>query len=482
MSFDPVDWPAFRRLAHRALDEACDDLAHIAEQPAWRAVPPDVKTAIAEPLPRRGELLDAVYERYRVTIAPYTVGNRHPRFFGWVHGAGTPAGMVAEMLAGALDINTGGREHAAVYLERRVIAWFAEIFGFPPESSGIVTSGSSLSNLIALLVARNAHDERIRRDGVSGRLTAYASREAHSSVARAFDIAGLGSASLRDVAVDTERRIAIDALVQAIAADRAAGYTPFFLCGTAGSAATGATDDLRALAAIAREEQLWFHVDGAFGALAQLSASERHRVAGIAQADSLAFDAHKWLHVPYDAGCVLVRDATLHRAAFAGDVPYLGRSERGTAAGDPWYYDFGPELSRGFRALKLWFTLKTIGLDALGAMIGAQCAIARAAGARIAMTPGLHLLAPVGLNIVVFRSEPPALASDEAALDAHNAELAIVLQEDGTAVLSTTRIDGRLALRMNIMNHRTTPEDVEQTIDAVVAAANAGGSARFPRV
>ncbi len=469
---DPEPWDDLRALAHRALDDTFDALRDRRAAPAWQAMPAAVRAALAvDPLPLAPEDAADVYAEFVASIAPYAVDNRHPRFFGWVHGAGTAVGVLAEMLAAGMDANVGGRDHAAVEVERRVIRWWCEIFGFPASASGVLTSGSSMANLIAILVARRSvAGPAVRTDGVAdaGSLRGYASSEVHSSVARAFDVAGLGSAALRAVAIDARRRIEVGALRAAIDADRAMGAVPFCIIGTAGSAGTGAVDDLAALADLAREEGLWFHVDGAFGALAQLAPAERAHLAGIERADSIAFDLHKWLHVPYDAGAVLVRDGALHAATFADHAPYLNRTARGTAAGEPWFTDFTPELSRGFRALKVWFTMKTYGLDRFGALIAAQCAMARALGERIAQTPPLELLAPVTLNIVCFRYAPTAL--DEPARDALNAAIAIDLQERGIAVPSTTRVDGRLALRLNVMNHRTTPDDLSATLDAVLAA------------
>ena len=259
-----------------------------------------------------------------------------------------------------------------------------------------------------------------------------------------------------------------------IAHDRNAGKQPFIIIATAGSASTGSIDDLNALADIARDEGLWFHVDGAFGALAQLAPSLRARIAGIERADSIAFDLHKWLHVPYDSGAVLVRDGALHEATFADHAPYLQRNTRGTAAGEPWFTDFGPELSRGFRALGVWFTMKTYGLDRFGELIAQQCAMARAFGERIAATPAFELLAPVTLNIVCFRYVPPHPAGEpdevsERVTDELNARLLIELQERGLAVPSSTRVDGKLALRMNVMNHRTTQADLDAALAAVLA-------------
>ena len=467
---DPADWPAFRALAHRALDDALDAVANIREGVPWKPIPAEIRAAIGDdPVPRAPADSAAVYDAFAAQIAPYAVDNRHPRFFGWVHGAGTVTGILAQMLAAGMNANVGGRDHAAVEVERRVIRWWCDVFGFPATASGILTSGTSMATLIGVLVARrSAAGADVRANGIPAalQLTGYTSSEAHGSVSRAFDVAGLGSSALRAISIDAELRMDIAALKAAIAADRAAGKTPFVIIATAGSASTGAFDDLDALATLAQDEHLWFHVDGAFGALTQLAPALRARVRGIERADSLAFDLHKWLHVPYDAGAVLVRDGVLHASTFADHAPYLVRTERGTAAGEPWFTDFGPELSRGFRALSVWFTMKTYGLDRFGASIAAQCALAEALGERIAAAPQLELLAPVALNIVCFRY---VAALDEAALDALNGRIVVEVQERGLAVPSTTRVHGKLAIRLNVMNHRTTRADLDATLDAVLA-------------
>ena len=246
-------------------------------------------------------------------------------------------------------------------------------------------------------------------------------------------------------------RIDLDALEKAIDADRRAGLTPFLVVGTAGTVDTGAIDNLDALAAICRRERLWFHVDGAFGALAILAPDLAPRLKGIERADSLAFDFHKWGQVPYDAGFILVRDGVLHRKTFAASAPYLRKELRGLAAGAPWPCDYGPDLSRGFRALKTWFTLKVYGTEALGAVISRTCALARYLESRIAETPELELLAPVELNVVCFRYR----AEDAQRI---NPRIVIELQESGLVAPSTTVLDGRLAIRVAIVNHRTSAE------------------------
>jgi glutamate/tyrosine decarboxylase-like PLP-dependent enzyme len=253
-----------------------------------------------------------------------------------------------------------------------------------------------------------------------------------------------------------------------VAADRAAGLIPFLIAGTAGTVDVGAVDDLAAIGAVARENGAWFHVDGAFGALGRLAPDIAPQLAGIERADSLALDFHKWGQVPYDAGFILVRDQADQLAAFASPVAYLSRHPRGLAAGSPWPCDMGPDLSRGFRALKTWFTLVTHGTDKLGAAISGTCALARRLQARVLAEPELELLAPVALNIVCFRFRASAGQNAET-LDALNTEIVADLHESGIAVPSSTRIHGRLAIRAAIVNHRTVASDIDLLVDATLA-------------
>jgi len=471
VSLDPLDWGDYRALLHRAVDAVVDDLAAAGDGPAWRPVPETVKAELREAPPPGGEPLAATFARFDRLIRPYPTGNRHPRFFGWVHGAGNAAGVVAELLAAGMNANVGGREHAAVYVERAVVAWFRDLFGFPAGAGGIVTTGTSMGNLLGVIAARDAAlGERARAHGVAGaRLTAYASDTVHDSVAKALRVAGLGEAALRRIATDASGSAGVADMRARIAADRRDGAQPFLIVATAGSVDTGAFDPLHALADLARSERLWLHVDGAFGALAVLSARHAGLVDGIARADSLAFDAHKWLHAPYAAGVLLVRDERALRAAFASSPAYLARAERGAAAGAPWFADFGIELSREFRALKLWFTLRHYGVERLGASIARTCDLAQHLAQSIASHDDLELLAPVALNVVCFRARKAGL--DDAALDALNERIALRVQESGVAVPSTTRIAGRRALRACIVNHRTTEADVDALVTAVRVAA-----------
>ncbi|MDE2582091.1 MAG: cytochrome D ubiquinol oxidase subunit I [Rhodospirillales bacterium] len=473
---DPAEWESFRATAHRALDGILDHLAGIRDQPVWQPTPPPVRAALRAGLSEQGEGVAAVLDQFDRLIRPFATGNTHPRFMGWVHGGGNVAGLLGEMLAAGLNANLGGRDHAPILVERQVIAWMAALLGLPEQTGGLLVTGTSIANLIGVLIARAAvAGKAVRQRGVHGlRLAAYTSAAAHGCISRAMDMAGLGTDALRLIPTDAAGRMDLPALNATIARDRADGVRPFLLVGTAGTVDIGAIDDLAALAAVARREAMWFHVDGAFGALAAFAPDLRPLLAGIEAADSVAFDFHKWGQVPYDAGCILVRDAQRAEQAFAAPAAYLRREARGLAGGAPWPCDLGPDLSRGFRALKVWFTLKTYGSARLGRAIAHTCALARALAARVDAEPELERLAPVALNIVCFRYR------FERDSDARNAALVADLQEAGIAAPSTTLLDGRLAIRAALVNHRTRAEDVATVVDAVLAfgrrrAAGAAG-------
>jgi aromatic-L-amino-acid decarboxylase len=467
-SLDPADWDRFRAAAHAALDAALGRLEHIADGPVWRPTPDQVRGAFAAPLPRSPRDLEAVLGDVDALIAPFVVGNTHPRFFGWAQGAGTPVGVLAELVAAALNANCGGRDHVGPIVERQIALWAAEAFGFPAESSGVFVTGASQANFLGLLIARDAAlGHTVRSQGLKAeatQLTAYASAEAHGCVRQAMELAGVGSASLRMIDTDAAGAMRIDLLRGAIAADRDAGLTPFLLVGTAGAVNFGAFDDLDTLADISAAERLWLHVDGAFGALTALSPSLRPLTKGLERADSVAFDFHKWAHVPYDAGFLLVRDPAMHKATFAAPAAYLSRTPRGLAAGEDWPCDYGPDLSRGFRALKVWMTFQTLGADAIGAAIEANCAAAKRLAGRIEASTLFELAAPVPLNIVCF-----SLCGEVGG--ARNRELVMRLQERGLAAPSTTRIDGREVIRAAIFNHRTSFADIDAFLEAATAIA-----------
>jgi aromatic-L-amino-acid decarboxylase len=469
-NLDPGDWRGLRVQAHRMLDDILDYTEHIRERPVWQPIPQSVRGRFHQPLPQEPASLASAHHTFMRQILPYSVGNAHPGFMGWVHGGGTPVGMLAEMLSAGLNANLAGRDQIPLEVERQVLQWVREIFGFPATASGLFVTGSSMANLIAVLVARTAAlGAGVRRQGVSGpqkRLTAYTSAAAHGCIAQAMDLAGLGTDALRIIPVTGRHQIDIQALEEAIAIDKGAGLAPFFIAGSAGTVDAGAIDNLSSLADVARREHLWFHVDGAYGALAMLAPDIAPRLAGIERADSIAFDFHKWGQVPYDAGFILVRDGKAHYDTFASPAAYLGREKRAMAAGSPWPCDFGPDQSRGFRALKTWFTIQVYGARKLGEVISGTCQLAQYLKQCVENEPSLELLAPVALNIVCFRYR-----AENA--DGINRNIVADLQESGIAAPSTTTVNGCLAIRAAIVNHRTNKADIEALVHAVVVFGSA---------
>ena len=470
-SLDPANWPALRAQGHRMLDDLFDHLGGLREQPVWRSIPQALRDAHATALPTGPQALAEVHETFLNDILPHASGNLHPGFMGWVQGGGTPVGMLAEMLAAGLNANCGGRDHMPIAIEQEVAGWARQMFGFPEGAVGLFVTGASMANFIGVLAARHkALGPTVRDIGLvgceGGRLTAYASMDAHNCVPRAMEMAGLGRAALRKIAVDQRHRIDLPALRARIAADRADGLKPFLIIGNAGTVDAGAIDDLQALANIAAAEGCWLHIDGAYGALGVLTPAVAPKLAGIERADSIAFDFHKWGQAPYDAGFILVRDGDLQNEVFATDVHYLRRETRGLAGGDFWPCDYGPDLSRGFRALKVWFTLKTLGAEAIGASIARSCDLAQRLAVMIDQAPELELLAPVQLNIVCFRYRC-------AEADRINAEIVADLHEAGRVAPSLTRIDGQAAIRAALFNHRTDRSDLKALVQGCIALGNA---------
>ncbi|MBB3018740.1 glutamate/tyrosine decarboxylase-like PLP-dependent enzyme [Microvirga lupini] len=464
-TLDPVDWDDLRANGHRMLDDILNYIQNIRERPVWQPIPGEVRDHFKSPVPVAENDLAVVYDEFLKNILPFSTGNVHPGFMGWVHGGGNPAGMLGEMLAAGLNANLGGRDHTPIEVERQITQWVRDIFGFPEEATGLFVTGTSTANLIGVLVARTATlGTEVRRSGLAAsrrQLVAYASAAAHGCVARALEISGIGSDALRLIETDELHRLDTGALERAIISDRHEGLLPFLIVGTAGSVDVGAIDDLAAIAEIAQREKLWFHVDGAFGALGILAPEIQPRLKGIESADSIAFDFHKWGQVPYDAGFILVRDGSLHHDTFASRPGYLTRDTRGLAGGSPWPCDFGLDLSRGFRALKTWFTLKVHGTEKIGAVIAKTCTLARDLESKVVAEPELELLAPAQLNIVCFRyrSEDP---------DRINSEIVASLHESGIVAPSVTVLSGRVAIRAALVNHRTEACDVDALVQSVL--------------
>jgi len=472
MSLDPTDWAAVRAVGRRMVDDMLDYQETVRERPPWRPVPAEVKARLDEPVPLEGAPLAEVYESFRRDVLPYPTGNIHPRFWGWVMGTGTPPGMLAEMLAAGMNAHLAGFDQSASLIEKQVLKWLKSLMGFPEAASGLLVSGGTAANLNGLLAARAAKAGwDIREEGLHAGppLTVYGSSETHSWATKACDTMGMGRAAFRQVAADSDHRLDLTACRAMILADRRAGLRPIAIIGNVGTVNTGAVDDLHGIRALSDELDLWFHIDGAFGSLAAWSAS-RDLVAGQERADSIAFDLHKWGYMPYEVGVVLTRDADAQLAAFgprSGSAAYLLSLKQGVSADSTYFADRGLQLSRGFRALKVWMSMKEQGVARIGAAIQANIDQARHLAGRIEGEPRLELLAPVSLNTVCFRYAGGSVPDER--LDALNQEILTELQVRGIAVPSHTILGGRFAIRVCITNHRSELSDFDALVEAMLA-------------
>lgn len=460
-TLEPTDWPEFRQVAHKVLDDAINYASGIRQLPVWQGVPDSVKAELREPPPENpGTALDA-YEDFRRLVLPYTYANTHPRAWGWVIGAGTASAIIHEMLAAALNANVFGTEQSPVYVEEQVLNWFKHKLGYPAEATGLLVSGASMANLMGLAVARTAATSgKAVEHGVQAwpqPFTIYCSCEAHYSIAKAAAVFGLGSDSLRRLPVDEKFRLSIPDLVSCLSADRQDGRTPVCVVGAAGTTNTGAIDDLEELAKVCKQYGVWFHVDGAFGALLKLSSSLAPLVSGLEKADSIAFDMHKWMHASQGTGCMLTRHSHWHRDTFSSRASYISSQHRGIGSANMTLLDYGIEGSRPFRALGAWLGIKEHGFKKYARLVEQNVAQAVMLANLIAEQPQLRLLA-ASLNIVCFQFLSRSLT--EAATSDLNRELLYRLHETGMVAPSYADLHGRFAIRVSITNHRTTSEDL----------------------
>jgi aromatic-L-amino-acid decarboxylase len=421
----------------------------------------EIRSGLDPKLPIQGTDFDSLLKVFRDTIVPFSRQNAHPRMFGYVQSPGTPMAAFADMLASTLNANlTIWRSAPApVELERLTIDWICQILGFPAGAGGLFVSGGSMANLAALAAARQTKTASL------GRLRMYASTATHFSIAKAAALLGIGRENVQQVAVDERFRIQKNDLVAKVTADIEAGYVPFCIIGNAGTVDTGAVDPLREIREVADRFQLWMHVDGSYGAFGILAESAKKLFAGMEQADSIALDPHKWLYLPVDVGCVIYRDPESARATFAHDAEYTRMfGEEADEAFVCW--DYGPELSRRFRALKVWMLLKGAGLDRLSKAIESNLACARHLEAMVQASDDFEMVAPVELSIFCFRHLPVQLKNKSAkTIDDFNQRLLVALQRDGSSYLSNAALTGRFALRGCVLNYQTTFRDMEILLD-----------------
>jgi aromatic-L-amino-acid decarboxylase len=464
MSEFDLDPEEVRRLGHRAADIVADHCATLGERPVFGKVGRSA-AVFDEPLPETGRSADEVLDAARDHVLPHPFGNSHPRFFAFINATADPLGTVADYLASAMNSNCWGGDHAAIHVEDRVVRWIAEILGLPPAAEGILTSGGSMANFTALAVARRAVAPGVREAGVSGTppLVVYTSEEAHSCVDKAVDLLGIGTGQLSVVPTDERFRIRIDLLKEAIAADRRAGRRPAIVVGNAGSVNTGAIDPLEELADLCAREELWFHVDGAYGAMACVSARLRPLFAGLGRADSVAADPHKWLYVPYEAGATLVREPGRLADAFRRPAAYLVHDPGSPVTGPVLFNERGPELSRGFKALKVWMGLKRHGREGYAVAVDHDVAMARFLAGQVRESEDFELLAEPGLSIVNFRYHPSG--HPEPDLDRLNRQIVNRLVGSGAFFLAPTMLRGQTSLRVAIVNLRTREDDLRALLE-----------------
>jgi aromatic-L-amino-acid/L-tryptophan decarboxylase len=470
----------FQRLGHMAVDIASDYLADLPARPVFQRMKESERQALMTmPMPVEPLSGEELLRRTVEQILPHPMGNGHPRFFGWVNSPPALMAVVTEILAAVMNPSCAGGDHAAIYLEHCAVRWIKELLGFPIEGSyGLLVSGGSAASLTALSAARHRVFVElgidVRKQGVQSRdmrLRLYAATQVHTCIQKAVELLGLGSECIRWIGVDDEFRIALDELREVIQEDRRQGWRPFCVVASAGSVQTGAIDPLDELADLASEFGLWLHVDGAYGAVAVLDPDSRPLFTGIERADSIALDPHKWLSVPVECGCVLLRDGALLRDAFSLVPPYV-RTEPGRGIGNlPWFSEYGFQQTRGFRALKLWVTLAHAGTSGLAHQIARQIAFARYLEERIGEAPEFELLSKGNLSIVCFRYSPAELAGNEEALNALNKEIMERVQADGSVFLTNSILGGRFALRACVLHYGTTKQDIDQILPALKDAA-----------
>ena len=420
-----------------------------------------LRRILDEPAPPSGLPFKDLLATVRDVVMEFSRHNGHPRFFGYVSSPGLPVAAMGSMIAAALNINvTCWRSGpAATEMELLCIRWLKEMLAFPADGAGLLTSGGSMANFAGIAAARSAKARgNVVRDGMSGApMRLYASAEAHFSIRKAAAMLGIGAANLRTVKTGPDLRMDLADLDRLVRQDRDAGCLPFCVVASAGTAGTGTVDPIGAIADLARTHNLWLHVDGAYGGFAALAPSARAFFLRISEADSIALDPHKWLYLPVGCGCVLYRDPAAARAAFSDSAEYtrvVGLEHDEAFA----FWDYGPELSRPFRALDLWLLLKSVGTRAIAEAIEENIACAKYFAELVTATDDFEMLAPVDLSIFCFRYHPRGFEGD---LDALNERVMLALQRGGSSYLSNARVHGAFALRGCVLNYRTTKRDME---------------------
>lgn len=466
----------FRRLGYQAVDMIADELARLQNRstPARQAVPDALREQLLnQPLPEQGESPDALLDFISENVLPYPLGHNHPRFFAWVNSPAAPISILGELLAAGMNSSAAGGDQASTYMEHAVLDWLKTIMGFPRESGALLVSGGSMATTVGLAVMRFVKSQNVEpNDTVRGLgmrqenapMIVYASTEGHSCITKAVELLGLGHHQLRKIPVDADFRMDTDQLLAQIQADRAAGLRPVCVAASAGTVNTGAIDPLNEIADICQAEDLWFHIDGAFGGVGILAHQAEAHFAGIERADSLGIDPHKWMYIPVECGCAIVHEKEAMRDAFSLVPSYL-RDDRLL----PWFAEYGPQQTRQFRVLKLWLAMKQIGVDGYRELITRDIELARTLRAKIQANPDFELVATGPLTVTCFRYAPAHIQTPSE-IEQLNRDLLAMVQSQGNVYLTSTELQGNYVLRANIVNFRTTEDDLDVLLDALAVA------------
>ncbi len=469
-----------------ALEIAASHLENVAEQPVRAEPPADVRrTLLSQPLPEDGKSPEEILKFFEQYVLPHSRGNGHPGFMGWVMAPPAHMAVITEMPGAAMNTPCGGGNQSATYLEWNTIRWIKELLGYNAAGShGIFVSGGSMANLTGIAAARHAAAQRagwdMRRDGMRGApdFRIYASSEVHLCVTKAAELMGLGRGAIVTIGTDDRYRMNVAELGSVIERDLNEGATPFCVVGNAGTVSTGAVDDLAAISALCQRHNLWFHIDGAYGAFATVDPERADLFRGMENADSIALDPHKWLSVPFDCGCILARSGQALRDCFSLIPPVIRQvNVAEDDLGAPHEYSF--QLSRAFRALKVWASLAHVGARAFRATVQRQNAMAAELSATVEQAKDLELMAPTVLTIVCFRYVPASFGADTERVNELNRKIVAALQDEGRVYPSSTELNGRFAIRANIFHYATDQRDVNELLTSVrrhgAELASAGG-------
>lgn len=472
-TLDPQNWNDYQKLGYKMIDDIIGYLKNIEKKKVWQPIPEEVKKEYNTLVPKIGTPAYMVYNDAVKLALSYPYGNIHPRFWAWINSPGTIMGVFAEALSATINSNCIYGDHSVIHIEAQVLSWIKQMIHLPENYSGILVSGGSMANLYGLTVARNSvQHSQVRIDGMkeTNQYTIYCSTETHNSVDKAAEHLGIGRKFIRKIPINNDFTINLDLLKKEITKDKSQGFSPLCIIANAGTVNTGAIDPMNQIADICEEENIWMHVDGAYGLFAHMV--EPEKLSGFERADSVAGDLHKWMYINYSVGCIFIKSKHQHKNSFAADADYLMKHERGlSVGGGPSEYNhLGLELTRPNRALKVWMSIKEHGVNKYAQMINKDIQLAKYLEKLIQNNIHLELMAPVNLSIVCFRFNPGSLSVDQ--LNDLNKEILMDLQESGDAIISSTILHGNYVFRTAITNHRSQFSDIDLLIRSILKIAN----------